>query len=137
MRFALRPPSYCAACFGQYPDRLHIDFEASWDGPVVEVANGLKVTIDDLIICENCLKGAASLFKLVDADELRSENVDLGELVENLQKQLALRDDTIADLAEAVKRLRDETIKRSDGRHRKLGTNEAVDRAEKVLAGNV
>lgn len=62
IRIAERPPAMCSACFGQYPDRHHIDFGASWDGPVLDGAH--RVSIDELIICENCIEIAASLFGL-------------------------------------------------------------------------
>jgi hypothetical protein len=39
MRPPYFPPTMCSACFGQYPDRNHVDFEAAWDGPVIN-SNG-------------------------------------------------------------------------------------------------
>jgi hypothetical protein len=64
-------PAFCAACYGQYSDRRHVDFEAAWDGPVFEgegvhtgdggARSKLPVGIDDLVICEDCLKSAAKL----------------------------------------------------------------------------
>jgi hypothetical protein len=71
MRIADTPPAFCAGCYGQYPDRRHVDFEAAWDGPVFEgegvhtgdggARSKLPVGIDDLVICEDCLKSAAKL----------------------------------------------------------------------------
>jgi hypothetical protein len=26
------PPAACSSCYGQYPQRRHVDFGASWDG---------------------------------------------------------------------------------------------------------
>jgi hypothetical protein len=59
---------HCAACYGQYGDRRYVDFEAAYDGPVLEGA--IKVAIDDLVICENCLTAAAKMIGLVKAPDL-------------------------------------------------------------------
>jgi hypothetical protein len=65
IRLAETPPTHCASCFGQYPDRRHIDFGAYWDGPVFardegDVAGGAPIAVDDLVICEECLRAAAA-----------------------------------------------------------------------------
>jgi hypothetical protein len=73
MRVALQNPAYCSACFGARPGEKHIDFEAAYDGPVINSDAGIKVAIDDLVICEKCLIAAASLIGLTNADELRAE----------------------------------------------------------------
>lgn len=61
MRIAPIPPSHCSVCFNQDPDALHVDMEAATDGPVLETADGIKVSIDDIIICETCLRRAQDL----------------------------------------------------------------------------
>jgi hypothetical protein len=68
----------CSACFNQQPDKLHIDFEAAWDGPVKEGA--IKVPIDDLYICEDCLKSA---YGLLDPE---SEHVVIKDLTVELNR---------------------------------------------------
>lgn len=70
-RLASPPPSACAACFGQYPDRRHVDFEAAYDGPVLEGA--ARVAIDDLIVCENCLADGARILGWVPDQEAREQ----------------------------------------------------------------
>jgi len=59
---------HCAACYGQYTDRRYVDFEAAYDGPVLDGA--IKVAIDDLVICEHCLQAAAKMIGLVKAPDL-------------------------------------------------------------------
>jgi hypothetical protein len=90
-KFAETPPAMCSGCFGQYPDRQHIDFESSWDGPVVEggamgengqVISRIPVSIDELILCEDCVREGASLLGLSEEntaklDQLRAEIIDL------------------------------------------------------------
>lgn len=63
-RIAGTPPAACAACYGQYPEMLHVDFEAAYDGPVIEGSQ--RVYIDDLVLCEGCVREAARLVGMVE-----------------------------------------------------------------------
>jgi hypothetical protein len=58
MKFADPKPPFCSACY-QHSTGRHIDFEASWDGPVLEDGSKIKVSVDDLILCETCVTRAA------------------------------------------------------------------------------
>jgi hypothetical protein len=62
-------PAFCSACFNQQPDKRHIDFDAAWDGPVIDAQNGMKQTIDDLVICQVCIESAARILGWVPASE--------------------------------------------------------------------
>lgn len=76
--------SICSCCFQQRPDLAHVDFDAAWDGPVIDQANGMKQTIDDLVLCEQCLRSGAELLDDPRDDrmaELRRRVVDLEELL--------------------------------------------------------
>lgn len=66
MRLAESTPILCSSCYGQYPDRRHVDFEAAWDGPVV--GSEFKMSVDDLILCEDCVRQAAKLIGLVEPE---------------------------------------------------------------------
>lgn len=79
MKLANPNPSHCSACFNQQPDKKHIDFEAAWDGPVLDSESLVKQVIDDLYICEDCLKGA---YALIDPE---SEHALIDQLLEALQ----------------------------------------------------
>lgn len=68
MRIANPNPVYCSSCFQQKPHDTHVDFEVAWDGPVISL-DGLRMTIDDLVICKDCLISAAGLVGMVDADD--------------------------------------------------------------------
>lgn len=59
MRFTDQAPAYCSSCFQQKPQERHIDFEAYWDGPVID--GSVKVAIDDLVLCAKCVEDAAKL----------------------------------------------------------------------------
>jgi hypothetical protein len=93
------PPPFCASCYGQYTDLRHVDLEASYDGPVVEggivgedmqVQDKIKVSIDELVLCETCLSEAAALIGLTsDAGtrmaELAQRNQELEERLTGTQ----------------------------------------------------
>lgn len=60
----------CSACFQQHPEKVHVDFEVAWDGPHFPEGslmtddgkvNHLPVQIDDLILCEDCVRSALML----------------------------------------------------------------------------
>ena len=75
--------SGCAACFSA-TDGVFVDMSAAFDGPVLE--NGM--TIDDLILCEACVRKA---FEVLDSDpdEVRAvevENENLHAEVDRLTK---------------------------------------------------
>lgn len=108
--------TYCAACHGQYLDRKHVDFEAYYDGPVV--GEDIKVAIDDLIICDECLKGAGALVGLFPAEELKDENKELGETVEEKDEQIKVQHELISDLEKTLAKFTDEKIQRPDRRPR-------------------
>jgi hypothetical protein len=111
-------PVGCASCGGQYPDRRHIDFSAAYDGAVLNQKEVLEsgvtpVQIDDLILCDECVRAAAALLGLVDPDDLgrvnasvMEANEELGErltgallLIDNLEKAAKLKE----TLAEQIK----------------------------------
>jgi hypothetical protein len=79
IHLAETPPVVCSSCFGQYTGRRHVDFGAAWDGPMVppdqSVAGGTMVSVDDLVICEECLRFAATLIGLGDVGE-RDERIE-------------------------------------------------------------
>ena len=60
-KIAERAPVACAGCYGQYPDRIHVDFKTQIDGPVLDVAHPRTSRVDWVVLCENCVRRAASL----------------------------------------------------------------------------
>lgn len=53
-------PQYCSSCFAQDSNVRHIDFEAACDRGFYGEDPGTRITMDDLILCENCIGEAAS-----------------------------------------------------------------------------
>jgi hypothetical protein len=107
IRLCETPPFVCSSCGGQYVDRQHVDFNAAWDGPVMDtsqVAGMVRVSIDELVICDECLRAAAKLLGLVDPGELAAENATLErrnqELVERTTGALQYVQKLEAALAE-------------------------------------
>lgn len=56
-RIADTAPTHCSACFAQKLGKRHVDFDVMYDGPVIP-DGGVYHSIDDLIICEDCLREA-------------------------------------------------------------------------------
>jgi hypothetical protein len=85
VRVTEHAPVACASCGGQYTDRRHVDFGSAWDGPVVNsydvIAKGVvNQQIDDLIVCESCIREAAEALKMDDVK---------APAIEKLQNQVA------------------------------------------------
>jgi len=78
-------PPYCSSCFQQKPAVEHIDFESYWDGPIIQGA-GFKQPIDDLILCEDCLRAAGELIGLSEHKKLLHERNELKQEVQQLRK---------------------------------------------------
>lgn len=69
-------PVYCAACHGQNPKLRHVDFDAACDRGYGN-DEGVKIAMDDLILCENCVKEGARTLGIEDSRELKARVNDL------------------------------------------------------------
>lgn len=94
IHIAERPPVYCSSCHQQKPDERHVDFGAYYDGPVMQLAGGGQdaVAIDDLVICETCMKAAANAIGYVNAPALQTEI----NRVKRIQERLSQRNAALA-----------------------------------------
>lgn len=81
-RLASRPPIACAGCHGQHPDRVHVDFRTSYDGPVINAADPRVGRIDWVVLCEKCVTRA---FELLPEQRLERENLE--RTVEQLRER--------------------------------------------------
>jgi hypothetical protein len=87
-----KPPVACASCGGQYTDRRHVDFGAAYDGPTFpaeDVAGGTVVTVDDLIVCEQCVRDAGRVLGLVDPDAQTRQLEQQASQLQTLSERLA------------------------------------------------
>lgn len=82
MKLAETPPAACSGCFQAKPEMRHVDFDVAWDGPTVsdgvmgqdgEVLHTLHASIDDLVLCEDCLRDAGRLVGLTNPEQLAAE----------------------------------------------------------------
>jgi hypothetical protein len=73
-----------------------------------EVGHGIRMQVDDLILCEDCITSAGKLLGLVYADDLKEENQELGEALEHAQKVKEEMRETIQGLREANDKMMDE-----------------------------
>jgi hypothetical protein len=61
-------PMYCSACGCQDQQKRHVDFDAACDrGYGADEA--VSVSMDDLILCETCLRSGAELVGMIDDSE--------------------------------------------------------------------
>lgn len=65
-------PLRCSACFNQQPALRHVDFDASCDRGYGDDA-GIQINMDDLILCENCVKNGAMVLGIEDSTELKAQ----------------------------------------------------------------
>lgn len=60
-RLATKPPRACAACNGQYTDRVHVDYMAGYEGGLIDPTRPRAGHVDWLVMCENCIRRGAEL----------------------------------------------------------------------------
>lgn len=109
---------HCASCYAQYTDKTYVDLDAAYDGPVIEggvvgpdgdVVNKIPVSIDDLVLCEDCLREAGSFIGLTDTDadkiaELQQIRQQQAEEILGLKQYVKKLEDAVASKPEAPKR---------------------------------
>lgn len=127
MRRADPKPAHCSVCLQapsvRDPQLEFVDFEASWDGPVI-TRNGEEVSpeqfapvpIDDLIVCEECLRSAAKLIGMEQAEELRARVAELEGTVTERDVEIKAKDSMISHLEKTVGEAIDHPVKRPQGK---------------------
>lgn len=110
-RLADKRPPYCSGCFG-HPEGRYVDFEAAYDGPVVPGAPANQ-PVDDLILCEGCLKEA---FRILDPEEQRKSIEALQAHIAILEEDVAAKDKIIAGAEKTMGLLVEHPIKRPAGK---------------------
>lgn len=113
-------PAYCASCFQQEPVR-YVDFEAAFDGPVLPGA--IPVAIDDLILCENCLKEAFSILDPQGKDETIAE---LTQMVIDQQTEIDAKDKAIQGFRATTNELVDHPVASFPGKPKLEGVSPEV-----------
>jgi hypothetical protein len=87
-------PTFCSACHNQNPTLQHVDFDAACDrGYGTQDDNpDIKINMDDLILCETCLRDAARHIGMVDNNTQREYIARLERSLDETQK---LRDQAV------------------------------------------
>ena len=124
MRLADPKPPFCAACF-QHSTDTHVDFEASYDGPVIE-KDGIKTPVDDLILCESCVRSAANLLGMLDPEMLLKLIQDAEGEIRELRNEVEKKDKVISDLTYTNGALAEFPVKRRQGRPHFKGVPQEV-----------
>lgn len=76
-------PLYCSACFNQDSSKQHIDFDAACDrGYGEHTPDGVKVSMDDLILCEECVRAGAVQVGMMDVREFEEKIHGLERAIE-------------------------------------------------------
>lgn len=99
MHFTDIPPVQCSVCFQQQPDLLHVDMDAAYDGPVLDVS-GARHSIDDIIVCETCVRAANSM--LPEARELQDRYDTLAQQYRELIDYVTLVQGGISNFEQAL-----------------------------------
>jgi hypothetical protein len=102
--------NYCASCFSQKPQMRHVDLEAYFDGPAIKQDNGDYLAVDDLVLCEDCIKGAASLVDMFPLADLKKENAEMGETIETKHTEIEELHATITDLTHTLQKISSDKI---------------------------
>lgn len=63
---------FCSNCYNHVLDQRCVEFDAAWDGPVVE-----GLSIDELRLCESCVNAAANLLTIDPQAITDAENAAL------------------------------------------------------------
>jgi hypothetical protein len=98
-RLASKPPRACAACNGQYIDRLHVDYMAGYEGGLIDPNRPRAGHVDWLVICENCIRRGAELLP-----EYRSQLTAALQRVTDLEAQLTAAQDYADRIEDAFQR---------------------------------
>lgn len=133
MRIADPRPVACSVCLQppmiSDPQPRYVDFEVAWDGPVLTHAGDdiraetyTPTSIDDLYICESCLKSAAKLIGMEDAEEVRARIAELEDTVTEKDTEITEKDKAIASQNATIAHLFDTgVIQRHPGKRALAG----------------
>ncbi len=123
MRIANPNPVACSVCLQppsvHEPQRRHVDFEVAHEGPVVtrhgesvSAENTVPIPIDDLVICEDCLRAASSLLGWGDTAEIEQRTRALEATITELKEEATGKDRQIVNLTKTADFLVEHPIKK-------------------------
>lgn len=101
-------PIYCSSCFNSQ-DIRHVDFDAACDRGYGKT-EAVEVALDDLILCENCVKEAAMVLGIEDSTSLKAE-LDDTERKLAVERKLREQAQRYSDTMEEALSVRPEAVK--------------------------
>ena len=117
-------PAYCASCFQQENTR-YVDFEAAYDGPVIP-GTPEPIPVDDLILCEGCLREA---FRILDPHDQRERIKELEAELEAKDGEIAAKDRIIKGAESTITELVDHPVKAPPGKPPLVAVDKATRKA--------
>lgn len=101
-------PPYCAGCHQAVPDKRHVDFGASTDGPMMPALKGtvgvVGHSIDEIVICEVCITEAAKLLGLGNAEDLLAKLETANRTIDAMHDQLGAQRSSVTSALDTLKR---------------------------------
>ena len=110
--------TFCSACGNQQSVR-HVDFDAACDRGYGK-AEAVEVALDDLILCEGCIRRGAEILGIEDSAVLKAEKEQLEAKLDTQRKAL-VQAQKYADTMEEALQHRPDPVKID---HRKLPRKE-------------
>lgn len=91
-------PQYCSCCFRQDATLQHVDFNSACDRGWYGGDAATEVAMDDLILCENCVREGAGILGMVNPDTDRIAELERKlDIEEKLRKQAQNYADTMEE----------------------------------------
>jgi hypothetical protein len=100
-KIAERAPRACAACYGQYPTRTHIDYSAAYEGHLIDPENPRGGHVDWLVLCEDCIRSGYELLP-----EQRNQRDQQADRIKQLEDRVAQAEDYASSLEDVVAKAR-------------------------------
>lgn len=107
-------------------DLEYVDFEAAYDGPVIDDPNAdhVKVYLDKVVICESCVAEAARLLGMEYQDDAREHTAAIEAYCDQLEAEVKTKDRAISDLTHTVGTLIEHPVKRPAGKPQLRGPDD-------------
>lgn len=123
-------PTICSSCRqspareSDRPKLSYVDFQAQYDGPVVpNPANPTEtpVYVENIVICENCIREAGRLLNMEDAEVMAEYRAQAEAHMDQQDAEIKAKDKAISNLSHTVGTILDYPVKRPAGRPQLVG----------------
>jgi hypothetical protein len=116
------------------PKIRYVDFDAAYDGPVVDSGeeNVPGVYMEKIVVCELCVKNSAELLGLENVEEVQDQAESWRGYAQHIEEEIAEKDKAIGHLAYTVGVLLDTPVKRPKGRPQLRGPESHEDEIKQM-----